>query len=414
MARRTLPLTDKQIRAAKPKDKPFKLFDGGGLFLLVNKTGSKGWRLKYRFASKEKLISLGSYPATSLADARNKRAEAKELLAKNIDPSIARQEQITKAIEKQSNTFQSTSEEWLSKRDNLEEKTKNGIERTLKRNVYPYIGATPITTLSPKIVLDKVLRPLEERGVVYSAHKVRSIMSQILRYGVACGLVERDVTADLKGALKPIKRNHRAALTEPHKIGQLLRSINDYEGTAVVKAALQLHPLVVTRPGELRHMEWCEIDFESATWEIPSGKMKMKNPHIVPLSKQAITILKTLQLLTGDGKYVFPSIRTTVRPISDNTLNASLRRIGYTSEEMTSHGWRAVFRTLTDEQLGIRVDYVEHQLAHQVKDPLGRAYNRTKHLKQRRELMQTWADYLDRLAADIKGKVIPIRTAQIG
>lgn len=414
MARRTLPLTDKQIRGAKPKEKPFKLFDGGGLFLLVNKTGSKGWRLKYRFASKEKLISLGSYPATSLADARNKRAEAKELLAKNIDPSTARQEQATKAIEKQNNTFQSTSEEWLSKRDNLEEITKNEIERTLKKNVYPYIGSTPITALSPKIVLDKVLRPLEERGIVYSAHRVKSIISQILRYGVACGLVERDVTADLKGALKPIQRKHRAALTEPHQIGQLLRALNEFDGTAVVKAALQLHPLVATRPGELRHMEWSEIDFDNATWEIPAGKMKMRNPHIVPLSKQAITILNTLQPLTGDGKYVFPSIRTYSKPISDNTLNASLRRLGYTSEEMTSHGWRAVFRTMADEQLGIRIEYIEQQLAHVVKDPLGRAYNRTKHLKQRREFMQTWADYLDRLAADKNSKVILIRNARIG
>ncbi len=414
MARRTLPLTDTAVKAAKSSGKASKLFDGGGLFLLVNKSGSKGWRFKYRYNGREKLISFGVYPDVSLADARNKRTEARKLLANDIDPSVARQHEKADSIELHGNTFQRIAEDWLSKHTDIEEVTKRELIRTLNQNVYPYIGTTPISLLTPQSLLEKILRPMEKRGVVYSAHKVKTVISQVLRYAIACGKIERDVTSDLRGALKPIKRKHRAALTKPHEIGQLLRSINNYEGTAVVKAALQLHPLVATRPGELRHMEWCEIDFESATWEIPSGKMKMKNPHIVPLSKQAITILKTLQLLTGDGRYVFPSIRTYSKPISDNTLNASLRRIGYTSEEMTSHGWRAVFRTLTDEQLGIRVDYVEHQLAHLVKDPLGRAYNRTKHLKLRRELMQTWADYLDRLAADIKGKVIPIRKAQIG
>jgi integrase len=407
MARRTLPLTDRAIKLAKAADKAIKLFDGGGLFLLVDKSGNKGWRFKYRYGGKEKLLSFGVYPDVFLSEARIKRTEAREQLSKGIDPSLARKVHKTDKADQLKNTFQHLAEEWLSKRTDLAEVTRNRIERCLKHDIYPSIGTIPAALITPQLLLEKVLRPMEKRGIIYSAHRVRTIVSQTLRYGVSCGVVERDSTVDLRGALQPIQRQHLSALTEPEQVGGLLRAIDGFEGSAVVKAALRLHPYVVTRPGELRHMEWSEIDFDTATWEIPAGKMKMKNAHIVPLSIQAVAILKQLEPLTGSGRYAFPSIRSTAKPISDNTLNAALRRIGYTGDEMTSHGWRATFRTLSDEILGIRVEYAEHQLAHLVKDPLGRAYNRTKHLPERRKMMQTWAAYLDGLKA--KKKVIPIR-----
>lgn len=407
MARRTLPLTDTAIKAVKASSKTIKLFDGGGLFLLVDKSGNKGWRFKYRIGGKEKLISFGVYPEVSLSEARNRRSDARELVGNDVDPSLARKIKKTDKASQLNNTFQRLAEEWLSKRTDLAEVTRNRIERCLKHDIYPPIGTIPASLITPQLLLEKVLRPMEKRGIIYSAHRVRTIISQTLRYGVSCGVVERDSTVDLRGALQPIQREHLAALTEPEQVGGLLRAIDGFEGSAVVKAALMLHPYVVTRPGELRHMEWSEINFDTATWEIAAGKMKMKNAHIVPLSIQAVEILKQIQPLTGSGRYAFPSIRSTAKPISDNTLNAALRRIGYTGEEMTSHGWRATFRTLSDEILGIRVEYAEQQLAHLVKDPLGRAYNRTKHLPERRKMMQTWAAYLDGLKTN--KKVIPIR-----
>ncbi len=242
-----------------------------------------------------------------------------------------------------------------------------------------------------------VLRPMEKRGAVELAHRTKSILSRVLRYGVACGYIERDFTADLRGAIPAYQLKHLAALTDPQQVGALLRALDGFDGSLVVKTALRLHPLVVTRPGELRHMEWSEVDLDTGIWDIPAGKMKMKNPHRVPLSRQAVALLTSIQDLTGSGTYVFPSIRSTAKPISDNTLNAALRRIGYSTEEMTSHGWRAVFRTLADEMLQERVDLIEAQLAHQVRDTLGRAYNRTQFRDERVALMQSWADYLDQL-----------------
>jgi integrase len=399
MARKTLPLTDTRIRQVKATDKPFKLFDGGGLYLLVGAGGGKGWRFKYRFADKEKLISFGNYPSVSLADARKERERARELLVKGIDPSLARKAERQEEADRRLNTFRCLATEWHGKQARLAQKTLDMTWRRLELDVFPAIGGTPVSDLTPRMILLGVLRPMEKRGVVELAHRTKSIISRVLRYGVACGYIERDFTADLRGALPAFERKHLAAITAPPQVGALLRALDDFDGSAVVKAALCLHPLVVTRPGELRHMEWSEVDFSAGTWSIPVGKMKMKSPHCVPLSKQAIAILKHLHLLTGSGRYVFPSLRSTAKPISDNTLNAALRRIGYSTEEMTSHGWRATFRTLADEVLQERVDLVEAQLAHQVRDALGRAYNRTSFLPERFKLMQRWADYLDELKA---------------
>lgn len=405
-------LTDTKVKNAKPAEKQFKLFDGDGLFLLVVPTGkSKGgkrWRFKYRFNGKEKLLALGTYPEISLADARTRRDDARKLIAKGIDPGEVKKAAKSEQAERLVNTFRKLALDWYERQaDILAEKTRKMIMSRLERDVFPVVGDTPLSDLTPRSILEGVLRPIEDRGSIELAHRVRGVISQVLRYGVACGLCERDSTVDLRGALKPVQRKHLPAITDPVKVGALLRAIDGFDGSLIVKCALRLHPLVVTRPGELRHAEWSEIDFKKATWAIPVGKMKMKNPHIVPLSDQAIEILRELHPITGSGKYLFPSVRSTARPISDNTLNAALRRLGYGSDEMVSHGWRAVFRTLADEVLQERLDIIEAQLAHQVADTLGRAYNRTSFLKERRELMEKWTRYLDGLKSG--AKVIPLR-----
>jgi integrase len=402
-----MPLTDIKIRNAKPTAKPRKMFDGDGLYLLVSPTKKPGrgksWRFKYFFDGKEKLLSLGSYPEISLAEARSRRDQARKLIANGIDPAKERQRQKLERAEQIANTVELVAKEWLHRQEGvLAPKTIDMIERRLANDVYPAIGSTPIADLVAREILEKVLRPIEDRGTLETAHRVRGTLSQIMRYGVACGLCERDATVDLRGALKPIRRKHRPALDtdgipDPAKVGALLRAIDGFDGSPTVKAALRLHPLVATRPGELRHAEWTEIDLDQALWSIPAGRMKMKNPHIVPLSPQALTILRELHQITGKGTYLFPSSRSTARPISNNTLNAALRRLGYDGTEFVSHGWRAIFRTLADEVLQERIDIIEAQLAHQVSDALGRAYNRTSFLKERRALMNRWGSYLDGL-----------------
>lgn len=406
MPRRAKGLTATDVRNAKADHKPVKKFDGQGLFLLVNPNGKKSWRFKYRLAGKEKLLSLGSYPGVSLADARQERDRAREYVSKGVDPSLVRKAEKRERVERHENTFRRLAEEWFEQQCTLSPKTKAMTQRRLERDVFPAIGNTPISDLTPKMILEGVLRPMERRGALELAHRVRSIISRVLRYGVACGDLERDISADLRGALKSIERKHMPAPTDPKDVAAILRAIDGYEGTATVKAALQLHPLVATRPGELRHMEWAEVNIEDGFWNIPAGKMKMKSPHVVPLSHQALEILQRLYPLTGSGRYVFPSARSTARPLSDNAANAALRRLGIDKDVLVSHGWRAVFRTLADEVLQERVDVIEQQLAHQVADSLGRAYNRTVFLEERRAMMQRWADYLDGLKAG--AKVLPL------
>lgn len=408
MPKRITPLTDIQVSKAKPKDKSYKLTDGGGLYLLISPTGGKLWRMDYRHAEKRKTLAFGPYPDVSLANARKHRENTRKLLADNIDPGEEKKILREEENERRANTFKKLAMEWHERQiDHLAERTRDQVKRRLNRDVLPVIGDTALSDLSSRAILDKVLRPMEDRGAIDLAHRVRGTLSQILRYGVASGLCDRDFTADLRGALKPIPRKHHAALdqdgtTDSIKVGELLRAIDDFDGSTIVKCALKLHPLVATRPGELRHAEWPEIDFDTATWSIPAGRMKMKKPHVVPLSPQALGILKELHKITGSGKYLFPSIRSTAKPISDNTMNAGLRRLGYTKEEIVSHGWRAIFRTLADEVLQERVDIIEAQLAHQVNDALGRAYNRTSFIKERRELMNRWGKYLDKLKATRK------------
>ncbi|MBE0597450.1 MAG: integrase arm-type DNA-binding domain-containing protein [Desulfuromonadales bacterium] len=414
MPKIVVPLTDAQVKNAKAGSSDFKLFDGKGLFLLVTQTGGKLWRFRYQFDGKDKTIALGKYPEIPLAEARKRRDQARQLIAGGWDPADVKRQAKIENAEKRANTFEKLARDWHDRQaGTLSDRTRKMIMARLLRDVFPVIGGMPLAELKPRAILENVLRPIEDRGAVELSHRMRGVISQVLRYGVACGACERDLTIDLRGAFKPVQRRHHAALdasgtTDPTQVGALLRAIDDFEGSIIVKCALKLHPLVATRPGELRHAEWMEIDFDSATWSIPAGKMKMKNPHIVPLSESAIFILRELQRLTGGGKYLFPSVRSTSRPISDNTMNAALRRLGYGSDEMVSHGWRAIFRTLADEVLQERIDIIEAQLAHQVQDTLGRAYNRTSFLKERRELMTRWAQYLDGLRND-RGKVIPLR-----
>jgi len=406
MPKRIIPLSDMKVQKAKSKDKPVTLFDGGGLFLMVTPTGGKLWRFKYRFDGKEKKLAFGSYPEISLLDARKRRDEARSQIAHGIDPGAVRKAQKQAKIE-ETETFEIIAREWQEKfKSKWQEEYADKIMRRMELNVFPLIGLRPIKNIKAPELL-AVLRRVESRDALELAHRIRNLCDQIFRYAVATGRTERNPAADLKGALIPVKEKHRAAITDPKRVGELLRAIDSYQGTFVVQCALKFAPLVFVRPGELRHAEWSEINLENAEWNIPASKMKMKEAHLVPLSRQALEILRKLHTLTGTGRYVFPSERSSQRPMSENAILVALRIMGYPKEEMSGHGFRAMARTILDEVLQIRPDFIEHQLAHAVRDPNGRAYNRTAHLNERRKMMQKWADYLD----DIKqgAKVLPFR-----
>jgi len=391
-------LSDVKVRNAKPSEKQFKLFDGDGLFLLVTPNGKKGWRFKYRFGGKEKLISFGTYPEVGLSEAREKRLAARKQIATGIDPSELRKA-AGKSASKDANSFEIVGREWHQKFSSTWSPSHAQTTlRRLEQDVFPVMGERPIDEVKAPELLT-MLRRIESRGALETAHRVRTICGQIFRYAIATGRAERDPAADLKGALPPYKKSHLAAITEPSKVGELLRAIDGYQGSFVVKCALQMAPLVFVRPGELRQAEWTEIDFDKAEWNIPAVRMKMKEPHLVPLSTQSLDILCELQALTGRSRYLFPSARSNARPLSNNAINAALRRMGFDKDQMTGHGFRAMARTILDEVLQFRPDFIEHQLAHAVRDPNGRAYNRTAHLEERKTMMQCWADYLDGLKA---------------
>jgi integrase len=368
--------------------------DGQGMFLLVKPVG-KYWRMAYRFDGKQKTLALGVYPEVTLAAARRRRDEAREHLAHGVDPGEVKREK--RREDDGAVTFQAIALEWLDKTNaGRAPKTIQKITGWLHNDLFPSIGAMPVPSIKAGDVLDAVQK-VEERGAIQSAHRIKSLCSQVLRYAAAKGIVEHDVTANLRGALVVIVEGHYAAITEPKEVGALLRAIYDYQGHHSVVGALKLAPLVFTRPGELRGAEWEEFDLEAAEWRIPARRMKMRVDHIVPLAGQAVDILRALHPLTGHGKYVFPSLRTDKQCISDNAVNAALRGLGYSSDVMTGHGFRATARTIMDEVLDERVDLIEHQMAHVVKDVNGRAYNRTAHLPARRAMMQRWADYLETL-----------------
>lgn len=388
-------LANTSIRNAKPRAKAYRLFDAGGLYLEVSSAGGKWWRLKYRHAGKEKRISLGVYPAVSLKDARDRRDDARKLLANGIDPSENRKAVRASGQERMANSFEAVAREWCSNHGlTWVPSHRERIVRRFERDIFPWVGGRPIADISAPELL-AVIRRIEGRGALETAHRALSNCGQVFRYAIATGRAERDPAADLRGALPPVKGDHFAAITDPERVGNLLRAINAYQGTFPVCCALRLAPLVFVRPGELRKAEWADIDLEAGEWRY--WVTKTDTQHIVPLSSQAIAILRQLRLATGRGQYVFPSARTTQRPMSDNALLAALRRLGIPKDEMSGHGFRAMARTILDEVLGFRPDLIEHQLAHAVRDPNGRAYNRTAHLAERRKMMQAWADYLEGL-----------------
>ncbi|MCA8255152.1 integrase arm-type DNA-binding domain-containing protein [Burkholderia sp. AU31624] len=411
-----MPLTDTAIKNAKPADKPIRLFDGGGLYLEIAPGGGKWWRLKYRFGGKEKRISLGVYPDVPLKEARERRDKARALLDGGADPGEAKKAEKRAARLSTENSFEAVAREWHAKYAPSWSASHGArLLRRLEVDAFPWIGGKAIAELAPPDVLD-VLRRVEKRGALETAHRAHANIGQVCRYAVATGRAARDVTADLRGALPPVQQEHMAAITDPKQVAELLRAIDGYQGTLPVSCALRLAPLLFQRPGELRAAEWAEFDLDAGTWEIPSDRMKRTKQgkaaggaHIVPLPGQAVAILRELQPLTGNGRLLFPSVRTKDRPMSDNTVNAALRRLGYDGDTMTGHGFRAMARTILDEVIGVPAPIIEAQLAHTVKDPLGRAYNRTAHLQQRREMMQKWADYLDRLKAG--AQIIPIGAA---
>ena len=379
--------------------------DSGGLYLLIAPHGSKLWRLAYRFGGKQKTLAIGAYPTVTLKAARDKREEAKRLLANGIDPSTQRR--LDKQIKSTGNTFKAVAEEVLAK----QEKEKRADATLTKKRwlldfAYPALGDRPIAEITALEVLS-VLRQVEARGRYETARRLRSTCGMVFRYAVATGRAERDPSADLRGALTSPKVSHRAAIVDPVGIGALLRAIDGYDGLSVTKAALRLAPLVFVRPGELRHAEWAEFDLAAAEWRIPAAKMKMRRAHRVPLSRQALEILRDLQPITGGGRFLFPSVRSIVRPMSENTLNAALRRLGYGTDEMTAHGFRAMASTRLNEMSGWNPDAIERQLAHQEQDQVRRAYvHLAEYWPERVKMMQAWADYLDELRE--RGKVLPL------
>ncbi|MDP9011725.1 MAG: tyrosine-type recombinase/integrase [Pseudomonadota bacterium] len=399
-------LTDKAIQAAKTRSRPYKLADGEGLTLLVKPNGSKLWRFRYRHDGREKMLGFGIYPDTSAKLAREKRDKARKQLAEGRDPSNARQAEIAA----RANTFEAVSREWLQiQKERLAPATYAKAMWTLETLVFPYLGTRPIDKIGASDVL-KVLKRIEGRGFHETAHRTRQRISQVCRYAVITERAQHDVTPSLRGALAPVVTSNHAAIIEPSRIGELLRSIESYKGQAVTWYALRIAPLVFVRPGELRHAEWSELDLDGdePQWRIPPEKMKMREHHIVPLAKQVVTLLRELYGLTGGGTYLFPALTTTKRCMSENTVNLALRRMGYSNAEMTGHGFRSTASTCLNEQ-GWHPDLIELQLAHAERNSVRAAYNKAQHLPERRKMMQTWADYLDGLRAGVM--VIPLRRA---
>ena len=392
------PLTPFEADNAKARDKTYRLYDQRGLYLEVTPTGRKYWRLKYRFGGKEKRLALGVYPKVKIAQARTAAEIARASISQNVDPSAERrakrqeQHRLSDAY-----TFRTVADEWLAlQQTSWSENTFKNAQRRLQNYVYPYIGNLPISHIQPADVLN-VIRRIENRDHIDTAHRVKQRCGQIFRYAIATGRADRDPAADLRGALAPLRTKHHAAVTEPTQVGGLLRSIAQYHGSETTRIALLLLAHTFVRPGELRKARWSEFDLESAIWRIPADRMKMKLAHLVPLSRQTVVLLRELQHLTGKKAFLFPSTLSDQRPISDNTLNTALRRLGYTKDEMTSHGFRTIASTLLHER-GWHTDIIERQLAHIERNKVKGAYNRAQHLDRRAEMMQDWSDLLEDLS----------------
>lgn len=400
-------LTDTKLRSLKAKAKVFRIADSNGLTIEVRPTGLKFWRYRYRFASKPTMLTLGEYPAVGLADARAARDSARAQLKAGVNPAQVAQAKRAAGVLNAETTFGAIAKEMLAKR------TKEGLsagsiareERMVEKELAGLVSV-PIADVTAPMLL-AALRKVESRGVIETAHRARSLAGMVFRYAIATARATYNPAADLAGALQAPKKQHFASVTDPEKVGDLLRAIHAYQGSPAVMAALKLAPLVFVRPGELRTAQWAHVDLDSAEWRFTASKTR--TPHIVPLSTQAVAILTELQPFTQRSDYVFPSIRSAKRPMSENTVNVALKAMGFDGETMTGHGFRAMARTILDEVLGYRPDFIEHQLAHAVRDPNGRAYNRTAHLPERKKMMQGWADYLDNLRTDTSKKVVPLK-----
>lgn len=400
-------LTDARIKAAKPREKPYRLFDGLGLYIEISPAGGRLWRFKYRFDGKEKRLALGAYPEVGLREARETRDEARRRLRRGEDPgAIRRQERAatTEATIAAGRTFKAVAGDWLEKNaPRWSRKHVRTIEERLQANIYPWLGERPIATIESPEIRECIVR-IEDRGAAELARRVLRVVGQVFAYAILRGLATRNPAADLRGLVPPSPKRNFAALTDPRDVGGLLRAIEGYQGAFITRCALKFAPLVFVRPGELRHAEWAEftLDGDNPEWRIPAAKMKARDMHIVPLSVQAVAVLREIKPVTGSGRYVFPGERTSARPMSENTVLAALRRMGYSKGEMTGHGFRSVASTLLHER-GYPSHVIEAQLAHAERNAVKAAYNRAAYLTERRKLMQDWADYLDglRQGADV-------------
>lgn len=400
MPRHTQPLNDLSVRTAKPSAKAYKLFDGGGLYVEVKPTGSKLWRLKFQHAGKESRLSFGPYPVVSIAQARRMRDEAKAELAIGKNPVVARKARKAEEMALTEHTFGAVFERWYkSQKGNWTKKYGDKLHAMMEKNVIPWLGKRPIIVIEPPDIL-KVIRRIEENGFNETAHRALQRTGQVMKFAVSEGIINRDPSADIKGALSPVKTQHMPSVTDPEAVAQLIRKFAATRGTTTVRCALNLAPLVFTRPGELRQAKWQDIDLDAGVWSIPAGAMKMREPHVVPLSAQAKAILEEMKPLSGHLEFVFPGARDPKKAMSEAAVNAALRRLGIdTKTQLTGHGFRAMARTILHERLGFDPDWIEAQLAHKTQGSLGEAYNRTRFIAQRAPMMQAWADYLDKLKA---------------
>ena len=391
-------LTDIKVKTAKPREKPYKLSDEKALYLLVNSNGSKLRRYKYRIDGKEKDLALGAYPDVTLSKAREKRDEARKLVANGQDPNELKKAQKASRLDRAANSFEVVARRWHSKgAAKWSESYSKKVIQLLERDLFPWLGGKPVADLEAPEFL-AVARRLEARGIVDTAHRAMQLSSQVMRFSVAEGLANRDPVGDLRGALESAKTEHMASVTDPVRVGEILRMFDGFKGSYQVMQALRLAPLVFTRPGELRQAKWKDIDLDAALWSIPAEAMKMREPHIVPLSAQAVSILRDMFPFSGHLEYVFPGGRDPNRPMSDAAINAAMRRLGIdTQKELTGHGFRAMARTILHEQLNFPPEVIEVQLAHKAPGPLGAAYARAKFIDKRKAMMQAWADYLHKL-----------------
>lgn len=392
-----MPLTVLQVEKAKAAEKDYKLSDERGMYLLVSKAGGKLWRLKYRIDGREKVLCIGSYPDLSLKEARELRDKARNQLANGIDPSADKKAKKASSAQSNADSFEHLAKEWFATRmKDMSETHKARTLSILNSYLLPYVGGKAVKEITAPMLLE-VLRKIEAKGIVETARRAKQVASQVFRYAVITGRAQHDPAADLKGALQVPKKKHFAAITEPKQVRLLMVTIDSYHGSFIVQAALKCSALWFCRPGELRSLEWANVNWQEKRLELTTEKTYQQ--HIIPLSTQSLELLKSLQMITGQGRYIFPSSRGFSRPMSENTIRVALRTMGYGNDDMTAHGFRAMARTLLDEVLNYRIEWIEQQLAHTVKDANGRAYNRTKHLAQRFEMMQRWSDYLDELKA---------------